>query len=545
MNRTLISIAVIASLAGCASTPVVESVTEAHREVEAQVAAAHTAADRTYAPIILQTQKVPYLPQQSVARGSFKAALPPVLRSTAPQHHASNMHMTVQDFARLLTEEYRLPVKVDSGVQPGAPVGQAAPAAAAQGAGAQVSAAQVSAPQAPSEARVDLSTLPPMPLRELITTVTRLLGTDWDWQDDTLLIQPTFTRTYGVSIAQHSTKRKSDIGKKGSSTAGVSGGSGGGVSGNFSNEITSSAEIDMDGWKDLEATLKQIAGDKKVVIGKSFNSVTVDCSKACHRTVKQFVDNVNHISTAQVLFKVQEITVASSNTGESGVDWDLVYRTVLDSRKYRFQIASPASLVGSAAGMVQNVLQPLDGVAGKNWDGSHVLYRAISTASKFVDVKPYMAVVANNENVTLTSIEQQSYTQSYTVVPSTILGGAPAYVGNPGYATFGQILSVRPTIMPDGSIRVSFALDDTSGKINKGVGQGVIDAVLTNGANINTTMIVKPGSTMILSAMKRSTKRINNQGLLEGQRLGSEVASEDTTETVILVTPYIANVGAH
>lgn len=544
MNRTLISIAVIASLAGCASTPVVESVTEAHREVEAQVAAAHSAADRTYAPIILPAQKVPYLPQQSVARGSFKAALPPVLRSTTPQHHASNMHMTVQDFARLLTEEYRLPVKVDTGLQPGAPVAQAAPAAGAQGAGAQ-SAAPASASPSPAEQRVDLSTLPPMPLRELISTVTRLLGTDWDWQDDTLLIQPTFTRTYGVSIAQHSTKRKSDIGKKGNSTAGVSGGSGGGVSGNFNNEITSSAEIDMDGWKDLEAALKQIAGDKKVVIGKSFNSVTVDCSKACHRTVKQFVDNINHIATAQVLFKVQEITVASSNTGESGVDWDMVYRTVLDSRKYRFQIASPTSLVGTAAGMVQNVLQPLDGVDPKNWDGSHVLYRAISTASKFVDVKPYMAVVANNENVTLTSIEQQSYTQSYTVVPSTVLGGAPAYVGNPGYATFGQILSVRPTIMPDGSIRVSFALDDTSGKINKGVGQGVIDAVLTNGANVNTTMIVKPGSTMILSAMKRSTKRTNNQGLLEGQRLGSEVASEDTTETVILVTPYIANVGAH
>ncbi|MGX9221811.1 hypothetical protein ACWV27_25940 (plasmid) [Massilia varians] len=453
--------------------------------------------------------------------------------------------MTVQDFARLLTEEYRLPVKVETGIQPGAPVAPAAPAAGGQGAAAQPAAAQASASPPPAEPRVDLSTLPPMPLRELISTVTRLLGTDWDWQDDTLLIQPTFTRTYGVSIAQHSTKRKSDIGKKGNSTAGVSGGAGGGVSGNFSNEITSSAEIDMDGWKDLEAALKQIAGDKNVVVGKSFNSVTVDCSKACHRTVKQFVDNINHISTAQVLFKVQEITVASSNTGESGVDWDMVYRTVLDSRKFRFQIATPASLVGSAAGMVQNILLPLDGVTPKNWDGSNVLYRAISTASKFVDVKPYMAVVANNENVTLTSIEQQSYTQSYTVVPSTVLGGAPAYVGNPGYATFGQILSVRPTIMPDGSIRVSFALDDTSGKINKGVGEGVIDAVLTNGANVNTTMIVKPGSTMILSAMKRSTKRTNNQGLLEGQRLGSEVASEDTTETVILVTPYIANVGAH
>lgn len=495
-----------------------ESVSRAHSEAEAKVAAMQASADMTTSSIILATQKVPYLPQRSVTRGSFKAELPAVLRSTKPQHHATGSHLTVQQFARLLSEEYRLPVKTETDNTPGAQTGP--------------------------EPRVDLASLPPMPLRELLTTATRLLDTDWDWQDGTLLIQPTFTRTYGVSIGQHTNKRKADIGKKGQSTAGVSGGSSGGNAGNFSSEITSTTEIDVDAWKDLEAALKQIAGDKKVVIGKAFNSATVDCSKACHRTVKQFIDNINHVATQQVLFKVQEITVASSNTGESGVDWNLVYRTVLDNRNYRFQLATPTSLVGTAAGMVQNVLSPAEGVPAKNWDGSQVLFRAISTASKFVDVKPYTAIVANNENVTLTSIEQQSYTQSYTVVPSSVLGGQPAYIGNPGYATFGQILSVRPTIMPDGSIRVAFTLDDTSGKVNKGVGQGVIDSVLTNGANVDTKMIVKPGSTMILSAMKRSTKRTNNQGLFEGQKMGSEVGSEDTTETVILVTPYIANVGA-
>lgn len=518
MKRKLISLTAIASLAGCASTPVMESVSKAHSEAEAQVAAVQTAADIGAAPIILPVQKVPYLPQRSVARGSFKAELPAALRSTKLQHHATGTHLTTHQFARLLSEEYKLPVKVEADNTPGAQPAEAA--------------------------RVDLASLPPMPLRDLLTTATRLLGTDWDWHDSTLLIQPTFTRTYGVSIAQHSSKRKSDIGKKGQATAGVSGGSGGGTSGNFNSEITSTAEIETDGWKDLESSLKQIAGDKKVVIGKAFNSVTVDCSKACHRTVKQFIDNINHVATQQVLFKVQEITVASSKSGESGVDWNLVYRTVLDNRNYRFALTTPTSLVGSAAGMVQNVLLPAEGVPAKNWDGSNVLFKAISTASKFVDVKPYMTIVANNENATLTNIEQQSYTQSFTVVPSSVLGGQPVYVGNPGYATFGQILSVRPTIMPDGTIRVAFTLDDTSGKVNKGVGQGVIDSVLTNGANFDTKMIVKPGATMILSAMKRSTKRTNNQGLFQGQTMGSEVGSEDTTETVILVTPYIANVGA-
>ncbi|MEG2042848.1 MAG: hypothetical protein RR068_17280, partial [Hafnia sp.] len=61
---------------------------------------------------------------------------------------------------------------------------------------------------------------------------------------------------------------------------------------------------------------------------------------------------------------------------------------------------------------------------------------------------------------------------------------------------------------------------------------------------VNTRFIVKPGSTLVLSSFKRIKNRSNNQGLLAGQKLGSESGSQDVTETVILVTPYIANVGA-
>jgi hypothetical protein len=370
-----------------------------------------------------------------------------------------------------------------------------------------------------------------------------MLGTDWDWQDQTLLIQPTFTRTYPVSTSPDTTDGKTRIGKQTNSTAGATGG-GAATSGNFNSELVAGSEHKLDPWKDLEASLAQIAGSKNVVIGKSFNVVTVTCSKACHRIAKQFIDNVNHALNQQVLFKVQEITVASSLTGESGVNWDLMYRTILDSRHYSLGLQTPASLVGSDAGLVHGILVPNDPGNPVNAEGSSLIVKALSTASKFVDVKPYATIIANNETGTLTNTEQQSFTQSFTVVPPATAAGTPIYIGNPGYATFGQILQVRPTILPDGNIKIAFALDDTSGKVSKGVGEGVIDTVLSNAVNVNTKLIVKPGSTLVLSSLKRTTHRSNNQGLLPGQRIGSETGSNDVTETVVLVTPYIANVGA-
>ena len=516
MNRKIISLAIAAALGGCASTPVMETVDRAHADAAAKLAALDVANDPTNASILLPAQDVPYLPQKSVARGSFKAELPMPMRSTKLVHLSTQQPVNAQLFARILAEEFKLPVKVeaDATAQPN--------------------------PQTDMNAqRVDLASMPPMPLRDLVSSVTRLLGTDWDWQDGTLLIQPQFTRTYSIATSPDANSGKVEIGKKGSSAAGAASSS----SGSFNNEITSTTNHATDAWKDLDTSLKQIAGDKNVVIGKTFNIVTVTCAKSCHKIVKQFIDNANHLISQQVMFKVQEITVAASNTGESGVDWNLVYRTVLDTRNYNFALATPASLVSAAAGTITNVLTPIGDGPVNGWDTSTFLFKAISTASKFVDVKPYSTVINNNETATLTSIDQQSYTQSFTVVPSTILGGQPTYVGNPGYATFGQILSVRPTMLPDGNIRVSFALDDTSGKVNKGVGQGNIDSVLSSAINVNTKMTVKPGSTMILAGFKRSTNRTNNQGLFKNQTMGSETGTNDSTETIILITPYIANVG--
>lgn len=517
MNRKIISLAIATALTGCASTPVMETVDQAHGEATAKIAAMDAATEAaTNASIILPVQDVPYLPQKSVARGSFKAELPVVLRSTKTVHIANQQPVDAQQFGRLLAEEFKLPVKVEA--DPASPANPQADAAVQ---------------------RVDLALMPAMPLRELVSTVTHLLGTDWDWQDGTLLIQPEFTRTYPVATSPDANSGKVEIGKKGSSAAGA----GGANTGSFNNEITSTTSHGTDAWKDLESSLTRIAGEKKVVIGKTFNMVTVTCSKSCHKIVKQFIDNANHQLNQQVLFKVQEITVATSNTGESGIDWNLVYRTVLGNRNYRFALATPASLVSGAAGTIQNVLSPIGDGPVNGWDTSSFLFKAISTASKTVDVKPYSTLINNNETATLTNIEQQTYTQSFTVVPSTILGGQPTYVGNPGYATFGQIVSVRPTIMPDGNIRVAFSLDDTNGKVNKGVGQGVTDAVLSNAINVNTKITVKPGSTMILSSFKRTTNRTNNQGLFQNQTMGSETGTHDTTETVVLITPYIANVG--
>lgn len=522
MKRSLISTIVALTLGGCASTPVMDSVTQAHSNALAEVTALQTTnANMANAPIILATQKVPYLPLKSYARGSYKAELPAPLRSTRMVSIANQGPVTAEDFARLIAEEFKIPVK-------------------AEAIGAVQSGQQEVRPT------VDLGMVPPQPLKEYVTTVTGLLGTDWDWQDETLLIQKSFTRTYSVSTSPESSDGSTKTGKQGTSTAGVSGGGGGGgISGNFNSDAVANTKYDVDAWRDLEIALKQIAGAGNVVIGRTFNIAQVNCSKACHRKVKQFIDDGNHVLSAQVLFQVMAINVATTRTGESGVNWSLMYRTILDSRRYRLGLNTPVSLVSMAAGQVSQVLSPVGEVAN-GWDGSGLIVEALSAASKVVEKKPYTVLAATNTTAALNNIQQRSYTGSFTVVPSTILGGSPTYVGNPSFATFGQSLQVRPTVLPNGLIRVSFVMDDTSGKVEKGPSQTGVpepDRVESNAIAVNQTFNVRPGSTIILSSLKRTTDRSNAQGLLDGQRLGSETGTQEATETILLITPFIANAG--
>lgn len=547
MKQTAISLAVLIALSGCASTPVMEAANKAHKDVTDQIDQANASTDRlTNAPILLPESSVPYLPRKSAPRGSFKAELPAAMRSNKLVHFAAQGQLTAQQFARLLAEEFKMSVKAE--LELASPSEKtASEAVATDKNAAEKNANEKLTPekqfaQAP---RLDISSIPPMPLLELVNTATRLLGTDWDWQDGTLLIQRSFTRTYDVNLSQETTNEaKAKLGKTGNSqTGGATGNTG--AAGSFNSEVLTNTEYKSVPWDDLVNSLTQIAGPKNVVAGRYFNKVTVTCDKACHRIVKQFIDNGNHSATQQVLLRVQEITVETTLGGDSGVDWNLVYRTVLDNRKFNYTLSTPTSLVGSGAGAVAAIFQPANPAAPGGAEGSSFIAKAISTASKTIDVKPYSTLVGNNETATLGNLAQQSYVQSFSITPSTVVGSQPIITANSAYVSFGQFIQVRPTILPDGSIKVSFTLDDSTGKVNKGdSSKGVTDEVLMNAINGSTRIITRPGSTMVVASIKRITHRSSAQGLLVDQQMGSESGTKSATETIILVTPYLANAGA-
>lgn len=506
-KKTLLAGAVVL-LAGCASTEVKENVSRDYNAVEKQMAVARERL-ASPAPIILPMLNKPYLGLTSMAKRDPTTELPRVLRSSKRVKFSTQFLLNAEGLGRLISEETGLPVKV--------------------------AALPVDTSNKQPEKVVDLSPLPPMEWQQFLNTVLPPLGLDWDWADGVLRLDASFGRVYHFAKAPSTTRASMQLGKTSQSSAGTTANTG--TSGNFSSKLDSSSDSTSDPWAEAYASLKAIAGDKNVQESRTLGFYRVNCSKACHKEVKDYIDQANHIMQQQVMLRIVELTVSTTSTGQSGVNWNMVYQSV--SKKYGFSFGSPQSLVSSAAGSLgMNIFTPIEGTA--NHVDVSALFTALSAASKVVDAKPFDLIALNNEPTTLANTDQQTYVQQTTVVP-TGTSGTPVFSQVPGYVTFGQLIQVTPTVMPGGRISVSFGLDDTKlKKIISASKQGDIDKVLLGGINFKNHAIIKSGSTLILSGFKRKTASFSEQGLIEKQQLGSESGDTDMTETIIMITPYLA-----
>lgn len=518
-NKFIALSAVSAALlvSGCASTDVKKAVQIDEKATRSDIATAQAkfSADIPQ-PILLPTRHTPYFDGESVAVAPSRSSLPAALLSTTPFHLKAGGAIPAPMLARMLSEETGLPVVTDVTNKVNSDTTK----------------------ERSATKTVDVSALPPMPIQQFLNVTSAALGLDWDWYDNVLHLDSSHTRTYQISNTPSTSKGSMKLGKTSQSQAGTSGGNNG-TSGSFSSQLEGSIDSEQDPWGDLQDSIKAMANGGSVVRDKTLGLFLVTCSKACHKQVKDFVDTANHIMTQQVLFHIVELTVETSSKGQSGINWNVLYQQV--ASKYSVSFGTPTSVVNNQAGNIAfNILNPTAGAAAKGFDGSSAIFEALSAASNIIESKPFDMLAINNEPTTLTNINQQTFTASTTVVPTGI-AGTPVYTQNPGYATYGQMIQINPTILPQQKVMIRFGIDDTKLKsLITATQPGGMDKVLLGGLSYQTKAILNIGSTLILSGFKVKTSSLTEQGVLAKQRVGSEAGVLDSTETIIMITPYLA-----
>jgi len=153
-------------------------------------------------------------------------------------------------------------------------------------------------------------------------------------QGNAIYWQAFVTKTFDIAFMPGGTDylMGKTAGGSGAAAGGAPAGGGGGA-GNVSNYVSSDSSdaeySNLKGtlsvWKDLDTTIKElITPQGKVIVSESTSSVTVRDRPSNVNLIGQYINNINHNLSKQVLVKIQVLEINLENSFTFGVDWALI-----------------------------------------------------------------------------------------------------------------------------------------------------------------------------------------------------------------------------
>lgn len=315
-------------------------------------------------------------------------------------------------------------------------------------------------------------------------------------------------------------------------------------------------------WKDLEKTVKQLLSPQgTVMVSESTTSVTVRDRPTNVDLISQYIANMNNNLAKQVLVKVQVLDVTLSNSFNYGINWQAVKISLGQQFQLNANYGTPISLStlnpfstttpfgGGTPGLpligTENIYEHSTGVTA--------LINALTQQGKVSLVTEPRVVCLNNQVSVIRIVSQAGYLAS---VQTTSLSGSQAGGASittqitPGTVVTGLTLYILPKIMgekvflqvnADLSVNNGIqTLSSTSGTSpTSGNTAPVIQVPNVTQKQFNQRSVIATGDTLILAGFKQVGNQANAMQLFQSQELGGKAAVEQTTETIVLITPII------
>lgn len=381
--------------------------------------------------------------------------------------------------------------------------------------------------------------------------------------------QAFITKTYDIAFMPGDTDYL--MGK----TSGGSASSGGtGSSSSNTTDYTSSDSSDAEYsnlsaklsiWKELQATIAQLLStDGKVTVSQASTTVTVRDRPTNVQLVGQYIQNLNHNLSKQVLVKVQVLEIDLQNDYNLGIDWQMIARAfhnspfivngnygtpVTISNIFSSQTGFPTGPGPTAA-----PTYPQFGTYGNGQVPSYkILFNALSQQGKTSVVTEPRVVCLNNQVSVIRIVDSQGYVAS---IQNTSTGGSQGSSAaqntvtsqiTPGTVITGLTLYILPKIMnKDIYMQVNADLSTNRGIVDFTTGSGdntsTVQLPNITEKHFNQRSVIRSGDTLILAGFRQVSNQANANQFLNWQSLGGKGAQQQNKETIILITPILLNV---
>jgi general secretion pathway protein D len=275
-------------------------------------------------------------------------------------------------------------------------------------------------------------------------------------------------------------------------------------------------------------SLSNQAGEIRIIAEESSNSLLVRATDSDWALVQQIIQGVD-LRPLQVLIEVTIAEVTRTHSLDLGVSGTVKHT---ETGKDATNVTASAASLASARDFI---LQLTGGRGAVTYDV------AINALQERGDVRvlslPVM-MAQNNRQATLNVGSSRPFVQISQTVPNDPTGR----VQTVQYIDVGTVLTITPTINPDGYVNLQVTQTD-----NSATNEVQFDAPIINKREATTQVFIRDGQTTVIGGLAGNTKSRQDSGIplisripLIGTLLfGNTSRTDDTTELFLFLTPHI------
>lgn len=317
-------------------------------------------------------------------------------------------------------------------------------------------------------------------------------------------------------------------------------------------DLSTAVALNMSVWSALESSIKtMLSSGGKMVSAPAIGSITVTDTPRVMAEVEKFIEAQNENLSKQVTVDVQVMSIDLTNSDDYGIDWTLVNDNIKSAMGLAFESASPLTVGASVMTLsaLQNGSVLNDGTIVKgqtsNWQGSKMMFQALSKQGEISIVTSATAVTLNNQPVPVMVGKVTSYLASSSTTPSPTVGIAPTTTMVPGSIATGFSMNILPHIREDGKLILQYAVDLTSltSLLNVASNGSMIQVPNIDTRKFMQRVALRSGETLVLAGFESSEKSAKTQGVGSADNAaagGSVNGARGRNIIIVLVRPVIS-----
>lgn len=388
-------------------------------------------------------------------------------------------------------------------------------------------------------------------LSDYLNHVTDLAGLSWEYRDGAVVIERYRTESFELGAFDGDTTYAlgmtgADAGTGGSSASG----SGGTSTSAASSDVSDKGKVNT--VDSLIRTVQQIVKDvpgSAVIRAEGSGRLVVTTTRETMARVRDFIRSENESMLRQVQLQFDIYSIRRSEADERGVDWDAVFQSM--SKAFGVSVASPAPLVGTAAGGVGFSILDATAAPGsataRRFGGSRALLALLNEFGHSSEHRPVSLLGLNRQWARKASLASQAYVSETTPGVATSVGaGAPGL--KTATVTTGDRYVAMPYVMDNGAVLLKFGIglsslvqiaNFTSGS---GASQQTVQTPETTSVIDQAAVLLKAGQVLAITGLSRVVATERRRSLAEDSPIGlggSRTIEREREDFVIFVRPTL------